>query len=284
MAKFLAVLAVFWALLFWSPCVAEDQQSQIHAQKNVSSRNQQLVPPMHVIIDRPPPVEQSRSDAESAKTTEEKLLPRFLRPEWVIVYITAVYVIISAITFWAIRRQARLMDGQLREMKQSREIETKTLILQYRPKIIVRDARASNFNVAELGQPAQGKVRLAIINTGGSPAHIVGGWIALWSAVSPIASQMGINNGDEGAIGNFTLQPGEDTSVEVLLTAGVTNDVQWANFHQGLSTEPLRYIYLVGMMRYTDELGITRRTGISRTYDPKTTAFTPSGSEGEYND
>ena len=75
-------------------------------------------------------------------------------------------------------RQVGIMDGQLTEAKESRDIQTKTLILQYRPKVIVRNATAKAFT-AQLGERAQCIVAFQIVNTGGSPAHIVDGDIYL---------------------------------------------------------------------------------------------------------
>jgi hypothetical protein len=183
-----------------------------------------------------------------------------------------------------IERQAGIMEAQLAEMKQSRAIETKTLLLQYRPKIIVRDARASDFNVAELGNPAQGKVQLTLVNTGGTPANILGGWIALWSAQSSVSVPLEIKQGEEAQFSALTLQPGERETLERELDTGTTNDIQWANFHQAIKTDPLKYIYLVGKLVYRDDLGIPRQTGIHRVYDPKTKTFTPGNSDGEYAD
>jgi len=42
---------------------------------------------------------------------------RFLSPEWVIVYITAIYVVISGLTLKAIKRQADLMSSQATDME-----------------------------------------------------------------------------------------------------------------------------------------------------------------------
>ena len=55
----------------------------------------------------------------------------------------------------AMREQADLMTKQLREMGEIEELENKVLFLQYRPKIIVRDTKASNFNVADLESPLE---------------------------------------------------------------------------------------------------------------------------------
>jgi hypothetical protein len=185
------------------------------------------------------------------------------------------------------RLQWRTMTGQLKEMEKSREIETKTLILQYRPKVTVRFATAYEFNIPDLGEPARGKVQLTVVNAGGSAAHICGGTIAMWSAMARThpASGIEIKRGEEVPIGNFTLQPGEDALVTQTLATGATNDIPWANYHAGIRVEPPRHIYLVGTIYYTDDLGIPRRTGIHRTYEPSDGSFTPNrDSEREYTD
>jgi hypothetical protein len=176
--------------------------------------------------------------------------------------------------------------AQLAEMQKLRDIQTRTLILQYRPRIIVRGAKASNFNVADLGEPARANIKFSVINTGGTPARITGGYFALWSleatkAPAPIEFQRG---GDNPIVG-FDLQPGQETVLERTASAGVTNDIQWANYHQALQTEPRRYIYLVGALLYLDDLDIPRQTGINRCYDPKTRTFLPEkNSDQEYAD
>jgi hypothetical protein len=186
----------------------------------------------------------------------------------------------------AMGAQAGLMTGQLSEMQKSRELETKVLVLQYRPKIIVRDAKASDFNVAELGQPSKANVKFTFINTGGTPAHITYGTAAMWSVeASKSPAPIEFERGDDSLIDPVTLQPGESIEVGTTLDAGVTNDIQWANYHQSLPTEPAKYIYLLGVIRYVDDLGITRRTGFGRKYDPKTRTFLPEdNADKEYVD
>ena len=135
----------------------------------------------------------------------------------------------------------------------------------------------------------QAKVQFTVVNNGGSAAHITGGWVSLWSFVEPpkLATSRKIEkkSGDEVLIKEITLQPGEDTALQQSLATGATNDIEWANYQAGLRTEPPRYIHLVGMIRYVDDLGIPRRTGIHRTYDPNTGWFAPNqDSEREYTD
>lgn len=184
----------------------------------------------------------------------------------------------------AMREQAGLMTSQLEEMKKSWEIETKTLILQYRPKIIVRGARALDFNIAELGEPAIGKVRLNIINAGGSRARVISGSIVMQSSATSSRIE-DLREGQSGLIAPFTLAPGQEMPVEMDLSVGMTNDLQWANFHEGYQTEPARFLYLFGIILYLDDVDIPRRTGVFRTYDPKTRTFVPKkDSDEEYVD
>lgn len=185
-----------------------------------------------------------------------------------------------------IKRQADQMEAQLEEMQKVSEIENKTLILQYRPKIIVRFASASEFNLADLGKPATAKVQLTIANTGGSPAHISVGQVALWwtEVSSSHSNRVVIHEGTGSPIGESTLQPGEQYRWAATLNMDAINDLQWVNYHEGLTTEDYRTLRLVGALYYTDGLNIPRSTGIHRNYDPKMKNFKPSDAEGEYSD
>jgi hypothetical protein len=176
---------------------------------------------------------------------------------------------------------SRATTDQLTEMQKSREIQTKTLILQYRPKIIIRRAKAVQFNF-ELGEMGECKLRFTLVNTGGSRAHITaGGNVKLMSCIARDVGNIEFKDGDVFMFNQFTLQPGEEVVFEETLSTGAINDVQWENFRQGIKTDPLRYLFLMGTIYYTDDLNIPRSTGISRTYDPKTKAFAPRKDEEE---
>jgi len=93
--------------------MAKNQQGQPDAKHGDAAKVNAPVPPTHVIVDKLPSVEHSATKpGDTAKAPEEKPLPRFARPEWVIVYITAIYVVIAAVTLIAIWRQADLMKTQ----------------------------------------------------------------------------------------------------------------------------------------------------------------------------
>jgi len=120
MMKNLAIIGVFGAFLLGWPCVAENQQAAPHASTAKATHNKQPVPPTHIVIDPPLPPSASKPEpADSQSQTPEKPLPRFERPEWVIVYITAIYVLIAWWTLRTIKRQADTMEKQLADAKES---------------------------------------------------------------------------------------------------------------------------------------------------------------------
>jgi hypothetical protein len=201
-------------------------------------------------------------------------------------------VTIGVCTLWLIRaqvaemrKQADLMAGQLEEMKKAREIENKTLILQYRPKVIVRNVRALEFSSA-LYRPGECQIRFTIVNVGGSPAHIVsGGNLKLISALGYTVDNVALHDGDEFVIPEFTLEPGQQNIFDGRLTTGTDNDEGWIAYRKGRSTSPSRYLYLMGTIWYQDDLNIPRATGVSRKYDISTKTFAPmKESEEEYTD
>lgn len=177
--------------------------------------------------------------------------------------------------------QATHMESQLSEMQKSWEIENKTLILQYRPKIIVRAAKVLQFSY-ELGKPWECEIKFTIVNTGGSPAYIVAGAkIALMSCIAHDIGNIDLKDGDPFLFSPFTLQPGQEVLIQESLPTGAIFDLEWENFRRGIEVKPLRYLFLMGTIYYTDDLNIPRSTGISRGYDAKTKAFVPRKEEEE---
>ena len=117
MLKSLAIFGLSVAFLLAGPCVAQDQQGKPHAKQDQS---QQPAPPTHVIIDPSSATVHIKPEADGGKKTDlEKPWKQFLRPEWVIVYITAFYVVISGLTLWAIKRQADTMETQAKDARVS---------------------------------------------------------------------------------------------------------------------------------------------------------------------
>ena len=94
--------------------MAENQDRSSHAASNESDQTKRPIPPTHIVIDPPLPAingsQPKPHDGQNA--APEKPLPRFARPDWVIVYVTIVYAVIAWRTLRRIKRQADLMGRQ----------------------------------------------------------------------------------------------------------------------------------------------------------------------------
>lgn len=122
-------VALILALL-GGPGAAHQKKTQPHAATNKADHNQDVVPPQGAVVNpvSTAPHSQPESSKEQPKPTS-KPLPWFVRPEWVIAWITAACTIISGFQLWAIKRQADTMDRQAREVRESTK-ETTAVALE----------------------------------------------------------------------------------------------------------------------------------------------------------
>jgi len=111
---------MFGAFLLGWPCVAEDQQAASHTANHQATQSDKAVQPTHVVIDPPLPPSSSKPESSNGQEqTPEKPLPRYERPEWVIVYVTIVYAFIAWRTLRAIRKQADITEQQAADARKS---------------------------------------------------------------------------------------------------------------------------------------------------------------------
>ncbi|HET7178150.1 MAG TPA: hypothetical protein VFI14_00425 [Chryseosolibacter sp.] len=184
-----------------------------------------------------------------------------------------------------IKRQADQMEAQLKEMKSTREVETKILFLQYRPKIIVRGLGASDFNFTELNQPMTVLVRFTAVNTGGTGALITGGFAKIVCGAFSDARGFEFLEGPEENIGEFVLQPGQGVDFRRTMQVGTINDPEWIEALKTGESRLHKFMYLSGLIRYKDELNIPRQTAFMRSYNAKEGKFAPNtNSDEEYAD
>ncbi len=100
MLKRLIISCCFIALLFGRPRMAHQQNGKTNREQQKADSNPQPVPPTHVVVEPSPAIENLERKANDEKQApEEKSVSPFARPEWVIVYIPAVYAFISGRTF-----------------------------------------------------------------------------------------------------------------------------------------------------------------------------------------
>jgi hypothetical protein len=115
--RFLVVVAI-GANLFGGPQVPKGQNARPGATDQQSGGNKKPVPPVRVIIEEPVPTIRTQPAANNDTTQpKEKPIPWFIKPEWVIVYVTAVYAIIAGLTLKAIKRQADSLKQQVEDAR-----------------------------------------------------------------------------------------------------------------------------------------------------------------------
>jgi hypothetical protein len=286
MLKFLAIAVLAVSIL---PINAQQNGSQAGSDKKASQTKENPTLPAANKAQCVIKEDGTTIECDWPKSVPDGYLKRLFSaenaPNIALVVVGIFGVIAAILTLRKIKKQTDLMAGQLDEMQKSRDLENKTLILQYRPKIIVRNAQALQFSF-ELEEPWECEVRFQVVNTGGSPAYITpGSYIQLVSALGHNAGKIELKWGDRYQVSEVALEAGQSITVEEYFPAGVTFDLQWETFKQGVKADPLRYIIFTGVIYYDDSLNIPRSTGIHRNFEPKTGNFNPNKeSEQEYSD
>ena len=107
------MLAIITTNLLGGPQVPHQESGKSGTPKGQSYTDPKPIPPVRVVIENPVPTIRTQEIADEHQgQAPEKPLPRFVRPEWVIVYITTIYVAFSILTWLAIKRQVNRMDQQ----------------------------------------------------------------------------------------------------------------------------------------------------------------------------
>jgi hypothetical protein len=187
-----------------------------------------------------------------------------------------------------------LIGWQSYETRRSVDVGTRTLVSTFRPKVIVRSLtlhpKSTEDHTAMAGEANPDgppwKIRLLIENGGGTAAHIQAADVEIaWLRRSPDHKEP-IQTEKRGA---FTLQAGEERAIEFILG----NDVPTGgSIHVRLRISEsavardlpqMTYILCGGVIPYTDDIGVKRKTGFERIYHIKSQTFCPSAdSEREY--
>ena len=203
-------------------------------------------------------------------------------PNWFLVSVGFWAGLMALRTLKSIDRQADQMEGQLREMQKVSDIENKTLILQYRPRVIIRNTVTKDFSVS-IGDLIKYTLAFQLVNTGGSPAYIIRGEMSLLAVSAHGVGDIRFVEGTQDLIDARILQPGQRENFEDVLDSTIIADAEWSNFHEGKAS--IHSVYLLGTIWYRDDLSIPRATGIHRKYDPENRRFVAQkDNEEEYSD
>jgi hypothetical protein len=102
------------------PQIALSQDDATKTKQHQLDRDKRVTPPAHVIIDPPFPLAMPKPEPiKTQNESKDKPLMWFIKSEWVIVYVTAIYALIAWLTLKAIKRQGNLMERQAEEARES---------------------------------------------------------------------------------------------------------------------------------------------------------------------
>jgi hypothetical protein len=192
---------------------------------------------------------QQNTTAHQGNGTEEQSKGYFLRlvapenlPNIALFFVGTAGIFVACLTLSDIRRQSTAME--------------KSLILQFRPKIIVRSVHISDSDPT--------KLELAFVNIGGTQASIVQSKFV----AKPLSNAPDFRLFDGSvSLGKFSLAPGMGEIKSIPLLG-----------EKEQST-------CAGFLWYADDLGIKRSLGIQRTWNPALLQYRPvPNSDAEYSD
>jgi hypothetical protein len=174
-------------------------------------------------------------------------------------------------------RQAKIMVSQVEEMRKVSDIANRTLIAQFRPKVIIRRIELIK------GSGVWG-IHVEVANVGGTNANVTGGKIDMrWRVGKELRDQPLHRE----SIESFSLEAGGETSFNIAMTANERFESKMHVFQLAFEEgRPDKYcMQAVGVLRYTDDSGAGKKTGFFRNLDIETRRFYPvQNSEDEYQD
>jgi hypothetical protein len=177
---------------------------------------------------------------------------------WALVLVGALGVVAGLLTLRAIGKQA--------------DIANRTLIAQFRPKIIVRKVVIDPYSVEYFdrrGEGAEWKISLHLHNAGGTVAHVqkYKAWLHCCDGSSGSTRKLvGWAESDASfdipAGGNKEIQciPNPKEFRAMLVAIGADRELEW---NTGGEIEADFFVYL-GTITYTDEIGTSRNTAFHR--------------------
>jgi hypothetical protein len=165
----------------------------------------------------------------------------------------------------------------LKAINRQAHIANKTLIAQFRPRVVVR--RIGLYNEA-----GNWGIRLLVVNIGGTNATIRDGWIDIQWRVGGEPRYQALH---QGRIEGFSLGAGEEQSFNIAISDNSRFESKMHVFRLALSEgRPNKYsMQAVGEIGYVDDSGAGKKTGFFRILDIQSLRFGASqNTEDEYQD
>jgi hypothetical protein len=177
-------------------------------------------------------------------------------------------------TLMAIRKQAQLMDAQIK-------LTEKTLVLQFRPRVILRavtlfPTSTSKHGIADL---QLWQIAIVLVNQGGNTAHVsTCGCNVYWRDNYPKPHKH--NPAASERWTDLSLGPGEMREL-VIQIQELDFSAAFAVSEHVTNKQETPYLWLIceGVITYHDDNGWTRQTGFKRQWNMETKRFEVSPDE-----
>jgi hypothetical protein len=185
-------------------------------------------------------------------------------------------VIVAVRTLKTIARQTKatedsvkVIERQTKATEDSVKVAEKTMLLQFRPKVAIRAVTVTGISATNIANNRS--VTLVVINEGGSNAHIVHSAIS----VTVLDANTDILNAKGISLGELTLVPGQGKAAGIPIGDELAHVMQEEIAHASTGPWPgHKTVALIGIIRYRDELGLTRMKSLNRGFNPTTVNFT----------
>jgi hypothetical protein len=180
----------------------------------------------------------------------------------------------NGVTAWALLLTLLVVAWQSTETRDAAKSTRDALILQYRPKIVIRSLtltrnESSNFEIV-----------LVLRNSGSNLAYISESNFAInW--ITPDRTQ----EGHVETITAITLKPGETRSLKFTAPEFyIRFEASRIILENNPSQMQTVYLGCIASISYTDGIGTRRDTALNRVYDYRASTFVISNTEADYSD
>jgi hypothetical protein len=243
-----------------------------HQDQKIRDRYEQKCAQLNASTISPAP---HQEDCEKGAENAARHLPHWYRvfgwPEGITTWAILLTLLVIADQTAQTRRAADATRDSVEAAKRQADLMERTLVLQFRPKIVVRCGDIHVSTVAPLGDLSRGTLDFTIANTGGSNAKVLTCEVEVLAFITPPSPMFCHSHQFQ----SFELKPGESIPHWADLRGEVNEAIRWANLQQPgtIGRSKAKHIYFVGVIWYGDDIGTRRSMAFSRRYDPDAKRF-----------
>ena len=188
------------------------------------------------------------------------------KPDWWMISLTAGLVLVGAGQVWVLIRQTDILNHGLVETRHATELTRQSLILAQRPRLIVRNVEIDVGSLLQ-GEPVDFAGTLQLYNSGGSSARVSGVACKLY-CFDKLPMKAPFDPPIQPS--NIELPPG------FYGTRSFPSDFGANDFKtfKGI-VEKTTGLYILGELRYSDDLGLPRTKRFCRLFDYEKERFFP---------